>query len=140
MTGGQWLRRSTPMPSGWASGGGDTECNKQPQPITLVKVVTGSETASFAIPKGSTVLAGVSFPFLPAEGDTHTAATTGDVKVGVSGSLDRFQPLSPGEDYVRTAFSTGDQRTSETRVYVTAVALDGYVKAGIEVLLPTIRA
>jgi hypothetical protein len=142
--GSPWLRRSSVWPGGWASGGGDTDNDRQPQPITLTRILTGSTTQSFRVPKGTLILAGVTYPFPPTadpdEDSSHVAASAGTVSVGLTDGGTEFLNAATAANYTKTAYSNGYVVTTEKRIYCKpATAITGYVRAGIECILPATR-
>jgi hypothetical protein len=131
------------LPAGYASGGGDTGLDKQPQRLDLTMVLTGSTTKSFVLPKGTVIIAGVSIPFPPANGDDsdHAVASAGTVSVGLTDGGTEFLSAATASHYTRTAYANGYVLTADTRIYCAcASAITGYVKAGVEAYLPLARS
>ncbi len=134
-----FLRRAATTPAGWASGGGDTDFDRKPQPILLGKLLTGTETKSAVLPKGTVIIAGVNVPHPPANGDSHAVSSAGDITIGVTDGGTEYLGSTAVENYTRTAISNGVVLASDTRVYFAAVGVTGVVFAGVEVILPAIR-
>lgn len=134
-----FLRRASANPSGWASGGGDTGFDKAPQPITLGFYLTGTETKSAVLPKGTIIVAGLNKPHGPANGDTHAVASEGDITIGTTDGGTQYLGSTAVENYTRTAVSNGAVLSSDTRVYFAAVAVVGVTFGGVEVILPVIK-
>lgn len=131
-----WLRRSTNAPAGWSAGGGDTDWDVTPQLIQLTKRLTANQTATVPLPKGAIIVAGISYPDGPGNGDDFAAGSAGDVKVGTAANDDAYLTLSAVEVYTRTAVSNGELQTADAEILITAVDVTGYVRAGLEVILP----
>lgn len=134
-----WLRRAAATPAGWASGGGDTGFDKKPQPITLGKLLTGTETKSAVLPKGTLIIAGLNIPHPPGNGDSHAVASAGDITIGATDGGTDYLGSTAVENYTRTAISNGTVLSADTRIYFAAVDVVGVTFAAVEVILPTIK-
>ena len=134
-----WLRRAAATPAGWASGGGDTDFDRKPQPIILGKILSASGTLSAVLPKGTLIVAGINQPHPPANGDSFAVASAGTVNVGLTDGGTEFLSGATASHYTRTAYSNGYVLSADTRIYFNVTSLTGVTFAGVEVILPAIK-
>ena len=134
-----FLRRQTRNPAGDATGGGETGFDPQPQIKIFSKILTGTQTKSVVLPKGTIITAGLNIPAAPADGDSHAVASAGDITIGTTDGGTQYLGSTAVENYTRTAISNGAILSAETRVYFAAVGVVGYTRAAIEVILPLIK-
>lgn len=135
-----WLRRATGSPSGFATGGGDTEFDKQPLTTFLAFALTGSQIRSAVLPKGTIIVAGIVMPKAPGNGDSFVAASAGQIRIGTQASPAAYMALTNANIYTRTPIASGVVLAADTRVYFESQSVVGVGKGVLEVLLPDIKA
>jgi hypothetical protein len=134
-----WLRRSTNSGAGFSAGGGDTGFAVQPQPTIFSVILTGTETKEVVLPKGTRILAGLNIPLPPGAGDDFDMATAGDIEIGLTDGGSEYLTSTAAETYTDTAVSGAPVLTADTRVYFSAVAVEGVTMGALRVILPRTR-
>ena len=134
-----FLRRQSRSVAGDASGGGDSDFDPLPQNITLGKFLTGTQTKTARLPKGTVILGGINIPYPPAAGDSHVVAASGDITIGLTSGGTDYLGSTAAENYTYTAISNGVVLSEDKLVYFSAIAVVGVTRAALEVILPTMK-
>lgn len=138
-----FLRRQSRHPAGWASGGGETGFNPQPQPTLFTVTLTDSQVKDVILPKGTLVLAAVVVPGGPTGTDDFDKPTGGNVTIDNVTDSTSVLGSTSATSYSRTAISTPSALSAAKKYRFTAVtvlpATTGVVKVGIEAIMPTIH-
>jgi hypothetical protein len=146
-----FLRRSTANPSGIATGGGDTDFAKQPQPHLYTQVLTSEVTSKdVLIPKGAIILAYVVVPHGNSGGpDTGVLPTAGTVTIDTwnittNASISSLLGATSAQVYSRTAVVSPVPQTADVRVRFRSSSMTpaatGAVHVGLEMILPATRS
>lgn len=146
----RFLARAGKLPGGWATGGGETPFDVQPQPALYTVALSDSRYKDVVLPKGTLILAWVVLPEGPSlPEDTRAAATGGTVTIDTwnivtNASIAAKLASTSASAYSRTAEAGGLLLTAETRFRFRATSITpattGLVRVGMEMILPRIRA
>jgi hypothetical protein len=128
------LRPSHSMPSGFSSGGADTDCDPIPQPLILGKLMTGSTTADIKVPAGALILAAAIIPH------PTSPASAGTIAVDNVTDASAIQAATDATIYSLTAESNVAPLAAAKVVRITSASMVGHAWGGIQVILPPKRA